>query len=175
MTAPPRFGGRGGVLLRRLLNVRTVATLRAARYDRGVERVHMGRLMEQSSHRGPTVMLDCAKPGLHFLVSTRGRAMARAILVSALLISVFGCANSSIPSDNASSENPGIEGDEQPGLPVAAFQDEQSGKYGYCDRRGRTVNEPQFDRADDFRDGMARVWLGHTISFIDPQGRTMFK
>ena len=33
----------------------------------------------------------------------------------------------------------------------------QDGKYGYIDRTGKAVIEPQFDRAEGFEDGMALI------------------
>ena len=47
----------------------------------------------------------------------------------------------------------------------------QYGKWGFVDRAGKTVIEPQFDEVKDFRDGTARVRVNRLYGFIDRTGR----
>ena len=42
---------------------------------------------------------------------------------------------------------------------TALFPVEQNGKWGYIDKTGRMVIEPQFDRTWDFSEGLGCVWI----------------
>ena len=65
--------------------------------------------------------------------------------------------------------------DEKQQAPVAAFRDEQSGgKYGFINRRGAVVLEPQYDYATDFVDDLARVQSDGKWGFIDATGNLRF-
>jgi len=46
-----------------------------------------------------------------------------------------------------------------------------SGKWGYIDRTGRIVINPQFEEAGDFSEGLARVKTGGKWGYIDRTGR----
>ena len=58
---------------------------------------------------------------------------------------------------------------------VGLFPVYVNGKYGYIDRTGKIVVNPQFDYARDFSDGMAVVGIGDYLSqkygFIDKTGK----
>jgi hypothetical protein len=57
---------------------------------------------------------------------------------------------------------------------LLAARTEHSGPYGYIDRSGRFVIPPQFDEADEFRDGMAHVRAGNKHGFINRSGKFVF-
>jgi len=46
-----------------------------------------------------------------------------------------------------------------------------SGKWGYIDRTGRIVINPQFEEAGDFSEGLARVKTGGKWGYVDRTGR----
>ena len=45
------------------------------------------------------------------------------------------------------------------------------GKYGYIDKTGKLVINPQFDDAHDFSKGLARVRIGDKWGYIDKTGK----
>lgn len=45
-----------------------------------------------------------------------------------------------------------------------------NGRFGFMDRSGRIVIQPQFDDALNFSEGMARVKVGQKVGFIDRSG-----
>ena len=45
------------------------------------------------------------------------------------------------------------------------------GKYGYIDKKGNIVINPQFDNAHYFRKGLAAVMIGDKWGFIDKTGK----
>lgn len=47
----------------------------------------------------------------------------------------------------------------------------QNGKFGFMERSGRMVIQPQFDDALNFSEGMAWVRVGKKVGFIDKAGR----
>ena len=49
------------------------------------------------------------------------------------------------------------------------------GKWGYINRQGKVVIEPQFTYPGDFRDGLARVSKDGKILYIDRTGKEAFK
>lgn len=51
----------------------------------------------------------------------------------------------------------------------------QGGKWGYIDRFGKTVIAPQYDRAGEFQQGVARVRLGDATSYIDRTGKHIWE
>ncbi|MBK9106789.1 MAG: WG repeat-containing protein, partial [Saprospiraceae bacterium] len=44
------------------------------------------------------------------------------------------------------------------------------GKYGFIDKTGKIVINLQFDKASDFKEGMARVAVDDKSGFIDKSG-----
>lgn len=48
---------------------------------------------------------------------------------------------------------------------------QQGGKYGFVDRDGKIVINPQFDRAGDFAEGLAPVRLGNKWGFVGTDGK----
>lgn len=48
------------------------------------------------------------------------------------------------------------------------------GKYGYMDRTGNVVIEPQFDSAASFFDGLALVKIGGSYRYVDASGKPAF-
>lgn len=57
------------------------------------------------------------------------------------------------------------------GASVLLFPVEQNGKWGYINRGGKMVVPPQFNQADDFREGMAQVLVGNKLGYIDTTGK----
>ncbi|MGL6209374.1 MAG: WG repeat-containing protein, partial [Paracoccaceae bacterium] len=53
---------------------------------------------------------------------------------------------------------------------LAPVQDITSGKWGYIDRAGDYIIQPQFDQAYSFSDGLAGVQIGDKRGFILPDG-----
>ena len=49
----------------------------------------------------------------------------------------------------------------------------ENGKWGYNDKRGEMVIEPQFDKAHFFRDGQAKVWIDERSTIIDRTGKQL--
>jgi Glycosyl hydrolase-like 10/WG containing repeat len=45
------------------------------------------------------------------------------------------------------------------------------GKYNYIDLSGKSINQPQFDWADSFKEERARVKMGYKWGYIDKTGR----
>ena len=66
----------------------------------------------------------------------------------------------------------------QLGLPfsegLAAVQDD-SGKFGFIDRRGNPVITPQFDFALSFAEGLAPVLVGDKVGYVDRTGRMVIE
>lgn len=54
---------------------------------------------------------------------------------------------------------------------LIAFMNNTTQKYGYCDRTGNILIQPQFDHALPFKNGRANVKLGELRGFIDKQGK----
>ncbi|GHT08964.1 hypothetical protein FACS189426_05930 [Bacteroidia bacterium] len=48
---------------------------------------------------------------------------------------------------------------------------DNNNKYGYRNKKGETVINPQFDDADTFSEGLAPVKIGDKIGFIDKKGK----
>ncbi len=48
-------------------------------------------------------------------------------------------------------------------------------KFGYMDKRGKTVIIPQFDRADMFSEGLAAVMIDDKWGYINKRGKTFIK
>ena len=61
------------------------------------------------------------------------------------------------------------------GLAAVRIGDEESGKWGFIDKQGKMVINPQFGNFSDFREGLAAVRIGDEESgkwgFIDKQGK----
>jgi hypothetical protein len=94
-----------------------------------------------------------------------------------LAIAAGGCARPAPTSSvEESDEDPAWRiGEQGPGPAEFAFRDEKNGgRYGYIDRRGTVVIEPQFEHALDFADGLAQVWRRDRIEFIGPNCATRF-
>ena len=56
---------------------------------------------------------------------------------------------------------------------LAAAVIEVGGKRGYIDKTGRVVIPCKYDQANDFHDGLARVYIGDKGYFIDKTGREL--
>ena len=48
-------------------------------------------------------------------------------------------------------------------------------KYGFINKAGEWVVEPQFNAAEDFYDGLAMVELGTTCCYIDKLGNYIYR
>lgn len=64
----------------------------------------------------------------------------------------------------------GQNGQEECGL----FPIKKDGKWGYIDKTGKVVIEPQFDRAAGFSEGLAFVWIGNKGGWIDKTGNIIY-
>ena len=51
------------------------------------------------------------------------------------------------------------------------FPVKQDGKWGYIDKTGKIVINPQFDSATSFSKGLARVVIGDKWGYIDKTGK----
>ena len=51
----------------------------------------------------------------------------------------------------------------------------ENGKYGYIDRTGKTVIEPQYDNTMGFNEGLAATSIGKKYGFIDKKGTWVIK
>ena len=52
---------------------------------------------------------------------------------------------------------------------------DSSNKYGYIDKTGKIVIEPQFDAAESFSDGLAAVKINNKWGYIDKNGKIIIK
>ncbi len=52
---------------------------------------------------------------------------------------------------------------------------EMNGKWGYVDRTGKTVVEPQFDYTYGFHGGLAMVLIDDKFGYINPKGEYIWK
>jgi len=59
--------------------------------------------------------------------------------------------------------------------PTHLFPIVEKGKWGFIDETGRTVIAPQFDSADSFHDGLARVTEQGKVAFIDTSGKVVLR
>jgi hypothetical protein len=50
-----------------------------------------------------------------------------------------------------------------------------NGKWGYVDRTGKTVVEPQFDYTYGFHGGLAMVLIDDKFGYINPKGEYIWK
>lgn len=57
----------------------------------------------------------------------------------------------------------------------ALYPIERNGKWGYINRRGQVVVEPQFDYAWEFSERIGRISLKAKKGFIDKAGRIIAK
>ena len=64
---------------------------------------------------------------------------------------------------------------------IAACKDEgcllttDYGKYGYANKSGKLVIEPQYDKADMFAEGLAAVKIDEKYGFIDKNGESVIE
>ncbi|WP_108424530.1 WG repeat-containing protein [Flagellimonas amoyensis] len=56
---------------------------------------------------------------------------------------------------------------------LAVIQSEQSRKYGYVDKTAKEVVPPEYEEAEDFKEGFAKVKLNGKWGLIDPTGWQM--
>ena len=55
------------------------------------------------------------------------------------------------------------------------FPLEMKDKWEYIERRGKLVVAAQYERADPFANGLARVWLAGKICYINNAGKLIWK
>jgi len=58
---------------------------------------------------------------------------------------------------------------------IPRFIVRQDGKYGFIDDQGKVVIDLVYDHAQDFSDGLARVWTQGKSRFIDTDGKAVFE
>jgi hypothetical protein len=46
-----------------------------------------------------------------------------------------------------------------------------AGRWGYIDKSGKFVINPQFDEASPFADGLARVKVGRKTGYVNASGK----
>lgn len=81
---------------------------------------------------------------------------------------IFGICSCKKQQENVSPQNgevSEINADE-----FTPFKDESSGLYGYKDKDGNTVIDCRFNRAYEFSEGRALVYLDKKLNFIDETG-----
>ncbi len=81
------------------------------------------------------------------------------LLLLILVASVFAACSSGGSSSGSTSN-----------VDTSLIPTEQGDKWGFIDHKGTWVINPQFDRADWFRDGLARVYSAGKYGFIDTKG-----
>ena len=90
------------------------------------------------------------------------------IMVSIILISTLaGCARALSPKIGGAANA----ADEKSGL----FLIKQNDKYGYIDKTGKVVIEPQYERASDFSEGLAAIAVEKKWGYIDTTGKTVIE
>lgn len=108
-----------------------------------------------------------ALPPLATVISTAAEPVAPArplpvkwltALAAAVALAFAGYWWSNRPPQRYKPDNSGL-------YPILA-----NGKYGFIDRSGKTVIDPQFDQALPFSEGMARVRVGTKWGYIDKKG-----
>jgi WG repeat protein len=103
----------------------------------------------------------------------RSITLLAAIILSSLLF--FSCSptrTSSTLTNSPTSERGGTKGQDR------LFPVQQNNKWGYCDKTGNIVIKPQFDYANEFREGLAAVGVKvastggyyHKYGFINSTG-----
>lgn len=83
------------------------------------------------------------------------RILTPLLLCLSLLVSSYSCGKQEAPG---------------PLFPVV-----QKGKCGYINRTGKIVIEPQFNGADDFSEGLARVTIEAKFGYINKAGQMVIK
>ncbi|MBR4501807.1 MAG: WG repeat-containing protein [Clostridia bacterium] len=58
---------------------------------------------------------------------------------------------------------------------LAAVRDTETDLYGYIDEEGRFVIGPQYTRAYDFSEGLARIYLYPDVVFVDREGNERYR
>ena len=106
--------------------------------------------------------------------STGGRVLA-ITLVLFLAVDVILCARAACSPKRAANQQPSTSANRKTLDVPPLYPVRLNGQFGYMDRTGKIVVTPQFQRAWDFHDGMARVdsaTQGHGI--IDAAGKVTF-
>ena len=86
------------------------------------------------------------------------------MVTGTLILSACAWAQTTAGSNEAPSASPSD-------LPVPVKSSD--GKWGYQDKTGTYVIPPQYDRAEDFFEGLAAVGLREKFGYIDPTGRVV--
>jgi hypothetical protein len=76
----------------------------------------------------------------------------------------------SVPADWAESVSEGLAAVQEAARELADGTTAE-GRWGYADRTGALVIPHQFDEAYDFLGGLAEVWLGDKMGYVDRTGR----
>ena len=52
---------------------------------------------------------------------------------------------------------------------------DETGKWGFVDKKGKEVVKPKYGEVNDFRNGLAQVWIDGKWGFIDKNGKEIVK
>ena len=104
------------------------------------------------------------------------------LLIGLLVIGISGCGKKEESNENANEEMKVGKLDLEVEA-IGAFHEglafiKQEGKYGFIDKSGETVIEPQFRKVGNFSDGLAPACTGDSYSnqkcgYIDKEGKTV--
>jgi hypothetical protein len=94
------------------------------------------------------------------------------LLFAALAISGTSC--SAIKARNSSPQGASDSADQKSDEPML-FAITVGERGGYIDSSGKVVVEPQFERTDDFAEGLGRICVGKMYGFIDSSGKIVIE
>ncbi len=94
-----------------------------------------------------------------------------------MLVTLTGCGNKSTEKNNEEGKNSSNSSQDVALYPV---KDEQSGKFGYVDNKGKWVIEPKYISASGFdpETGLAKVWTSnksYVVGFINKKGELVIE
>src|SRR5262245_48694072 len=102
------------------------------------------------------------------------------IFVGLALTLVYSFTRHRTPHENPPKPKAWVIAFEQPFEAAHQFSEglaviQSGGKYGYIDRTGRVVIQPQFDQAEDFSGGMASIAIHYKHGYINQRGELVVK
>ncbi len=97
------------------------------------------------------------------------RNLIATLLTATAALSLVSCGNNISTRSPSSSDTVDIATSQNNSLDLFLFK--QNDKLGYIDRTGKIIIPAKFERAYDFREGLAPVNIGVKWGFIDPMGK----